>query len=1203
MYLTAVFARYSFVESGPGPKLFINDCARDSAEKQLSLKLWKAKKTLRIMKLTAIILLAACLQVSAKARSQQITLSQKNASLEKVFREIRKQTGFYFFYDLKELRDARPVSISVRNASLEETLMRCFQDQPFTFTIINKTVVIKPRVIQIPDAPESIDIPPPVEIKGKITNDKGEPLSGATIQIKNLNKSVTSNGDGFFSIEAPSGDVSLVISFVGYLDQTISVNNQSFINVSMSINPNQLSGVEVVVTALGRTREKRALGYSVQQIGGDDLTLSKSVDPSASLAGKIAGIQVTGAPSSTFDRATIIIRGVGSLAPGNPLYVLDGTPTDQSNVIMDNVESISVLKGAAATALYGNRATNGVILITSKKGSRKAEPVVELNLGTSIENVYLLPPYQNEYAAGNRSLVSEPGSTYDAEGFEHFSYKPGIHPASWAPFDGQRLIEYSAGNGWGPKINGQEYRPYYSWYPGEEFGKVENLTAYKNNPRDFFETGRNLNNSISISGGGDKFVYRVTYANQNRTLTMPGSNRNQNQIGINTSYDVSKKLTIMTDIAYTANKTKGDPYRRGSLNVTHQLNNYFQRQLDVSKLKNYRNADGSLNTWNIGNPNVSGNPDIYLATQDWENPYFIVNEDYNTEKTNRLIGNLGFNYKFNDIFSITSYARLDQKQGTWDNRTAAGGLDLNAYELSQYIATEANYEINLNFKKKFSDFSLEGLLGGNVRTNRSDMMSYATEGGLTFPNYFDISASVSRPSTSRILDAKKVRSVYGKASVGYKNFLYLDATLRNDWSSALPQKNNSYLYPSLSSSFVFTELMGKSKTLTFGKLRASYAQVGSDLGFNQVNIDMITRNNYINAPSAEIGDQYRSGNILPTLTRSWEIGTELRFFNRIGLDIAYYHDDNINQIIGVPVAPASGYLTAQINAGNIQRKGIEISLSATPVRSKDFSWNTVVNFSRASSMVKALAPGIDQQVYYQPAPGIFILNRVGKKWGTMIGREFDKDAEGRYIFKNLLGERARSENHEMGSVLPDFTGGWFNSLTYKNFDLSFSLDFQIGGLIQSQTMAQFYRNGEAAGTTGVNDKGIDIREFPSAGGGIRIDGAYNGEAMTIYVPAQRYFNDKIQDSRFLILDATYVKLREVRFGYTIPSGLLSRVHVKNANIGLMVNNAWLIYSPMKDVIGLDPSESGQGQGNGIIGYQGGQLSSSRSIGVNLKVTF
>ncbi|MBL7735512.1 MAG: carboxypeptidase-like regulatory domain-containing protein, partial [Chitinophagaceae bacterium] len=665
-----------------------------------------ARQALLVMKLTIILLTVTMLEAGATGFSQSVSISERNARLESVFKKIEKQTGYYFWYENKTIRDAKKISVELRNASLQEALNKCLANLPLDYLIVEKTIVIKAKGFSSTETSEKLQVGELqlFEIRGRVTNEKGEPMAGATVHIASLNRSVATDANGYFTIEAPNGEVALTISYIGYTSQSIAVGNRSYIDVRMALDESA-TAEEVVVTALGRTREKRALGYAVQQVNSDQLVISKSVDPSGSLVGKIAGLQVTGAPSSTFDNNTVIIRGINGLAPGNPLYVLDGTPTDQANIIMDNIESISVLKGAAATALYGNRASNGVILVTSKKGARNAAPVVELNLGTAIENVYLLPPFQNEYAGGNKSSVSEPGTAYDDEGFVRFTYKPGVHPESWAQFDGQRLIEYGTGNAWGPKINGQDYRPYYSWYPGDDFGKLGKLTAYPNNARDFFRTGRNLNNSISISGGGDQFRYRITYANQNRTLTLPGSDRNQNQVGINASYDVSKKLTITTDLAYTGNKTVGNPYRAGNLNITHQLVNYFQRQVDMSRLENYRNPDGTINTWNIGDPNASGNPAIYLAPQTWVNPYFIARENYSTEKTNRLIGNLGFDYKFNDVFNLTSYVRLDQKQGVLDNRTATGGLMVPGYELRQYIIQEVNYEVNLNFRKKINDFS------------------------------------------------------------------------------------------------------------------------------------------------------------------------------------------------------------------------------------------------------------------------------------------------------------------------------------------------------------------------------------------------------------------------------------------------------------------------------------------------------------------
>jgi TonB-linked SusC/RagA family outer membrane protein len=1040
-------------------------------------------------------------------------------------------------------------------------------------------------------------------VTGTITaKEDGLPLPGVSVKVKGTAMGTSTDASGKFALQVPASQNTLVFTFIGYKALEMAIPSSNSITASLEADATALS--EVVVTALGESREKKSLGYAIQEVKGESLTVAKSTDVSSSLAGKIAGVQLQGSPSSTFDNANIVIRGINGLNIGNPLYVVDGTPTLQENVIMDNVESISVLKGPAATALYGNRAANGVIVITSKKGARNGNPKVDLNLSSSFEDLYILPPYQNSYAGGYSSNSAAPGSSLDAEGFYIFRFKPTTHPAEWAAFDGQRIIDYGADESWGPKMSGQMYRPYYSWYPGSDFGKLEPLTAQPDNVTDFFDTGRFLNNSIAFSGGTSDLTYRVTYANQNRTLVQPGAKRDQHQFGINGSYNINKNFTVITDLAFTTNNTIGQPqegYRLDGLNVGMNFNQWYQRQLDINKLKDYRNPDGSLRSWNIGDPNSTGNPDLYLQPQYWDSPWFVVNENYGTAKRNRIVGNLGLTYRLNDVFSISTFARANLNNGKGDFRIASGGLQQDQYNTNQLANSEMNYEASLNFKKTFGDISLDGFVGGNVRNNKNDFLNSETRGGLAFPNYFDIAASVARPFTERQYAEKEVRSVYGKASFGYKNFFYLDGTLRNDWSSALPEDNNSYLYPSVSTSFVFSELLANSSIsnfLSFGKIRAAFAQVGSDLDPYQVNIAINNGSIFDGNPSAEIGNQYRTGNILPALTKSYEVGAEFRFFNRIGLDMAYYVDNNTNQILGLDVASASGFTTAQINAGNIQRKGLEVSLTGSPVKGKNFNWDMTVNFAKATSIVKELAPGINNYIYNTQRNDFRIENQVGEPWGMMVGRMWKTDDQGRNVYTGTTGINDYTTNNNLGSIIPDFTGGIFNSLSYKGLDLAFSIDFQEGGQFYSLTKMYTEGSGLSEFTTGVNDKGIDIREFPSAGGGVHVTGVtVAGAPLDTYIPARRQFYTNYQrDTRNVILSSSYVKLREVRLGYRFPTKWLGSSPVKNVNLGAIVNNAWLISAPAKKY-GIDPSELE------LFGREGGQLSSTRQIGLNLRVGF
>ncbi|MCF8453517.1 MAG: TonB-dependent receptor, partial [Pedobacter sp.] len=771
-------------------------------------------------------------------------------------------------------------------------------------------------------------------------------------------------------------------------------------------------------------------------------------------------------------------------------------------------------------------------------------------------------------------------------------------------FQNQRIIDYGADESWGPIMNGQDYRPYYSWYPGADFGKLSPLNAQPNNIADFFNTGKTFNNSIAVSGGSEAMVYRLSYNNLNRSLTIPGALRDQHQLALNTSMNISKRLTVSTDINYTTRNTKGQPgegYALDGSNVTQNFNQWFQRQLDIKRLKNYRNADGSLSSWNIGDPNSTGDPSLYLQPQYWDSPYFITNENFSTDIRNRIVSNLGFKYRINDIFNFSSYVRMDFNNGNGNARVANGGLQQPGYSTYQLLNNEMNYEANLNFKKGFGNITIDGFVGGNIRTNKNNTLNNSTTGGLTFPNYFDIAASVTRPNTTTTYSAREVRSIYGKASFGYKSFLYLDATLRNDWSSALPTANNSYLYPSVSTSIVFSELLkgGISNVLSFGKIRGGFAQVGSDLNPYQVDIAINNGSIYGSNPSASIGDQFRTGQVLPSLTKSYEIGTEMRFFkDRVGFDLAYYVDNNTNQILGLNVAPASGFTTAQINAGNIQRKGWELTINGTPIRKNNFTWTASVNFSKSESIVKELAEGLNTYLYSTQRNNFRIENQVGQPWGQMVGRMVKLDAQGKTVYTSSAGTVDYTINNQLGSMLPDFIGGFYNSLNYKGIDLSFSLDFQKGGQFYSLTKMYGDGTGLTAATVALNDKGNPERSFPSLGGGVHIIGVTpTGAPVDTYIAARRhYYTNGQRDTRNYLLSASYLKLREVRLGYSVPKKFLGNMPISNVNIGAIVNNAWLISAPAKK-FGMDPSEL-EGFGN-----EGGQLSSTRSIGLNLRVGF
>ena len=706
----------------------------------------------------------------------------------------------------------------------------------------------------------------------------------------------------------------------------------------------------------------------------------------------------------------------------------------------------------------------------------------------------------------------------------------------------------------------------------------------------------------------------MTYANQNRSLMIPNANRDQHQLALNGSFDIGKYITISTDLTYTTNSTKGKPaegYRLDGLNITQNFNQWFQRQIDMKRMVNYREPDGSLNSWNIGDPNASADIKVYGRPQYWDNPYFMANEAFSTQAQNRLIGNVGMNIKINKHLNIMSYVRANTYNNENTGRMPTGALTLDYFDISQDRYSEMNYETNIMYKNKFGDFSVDAMVGGNVRKNSYSALSMGTQGGLSSPNYFDIAASISRPSVSRSYEKKTVNSVLGKASVGWRDMLFVEGTLRNDWSSALPSQSNSYLYPSLSTSFIFTELL-KSSWLTYGKLRASYASVGSDLGAHALNLAIGNGSFYGTNPSATIGNQFKGGGIRPALTKAYEFGVELRLFKKIGLDVTYYQNNNTDQILGIDVTPASGFSTAQINAGNIQSKGIEITLSGKPIETRNFSWDVTLNWAKNQNSIKELAPGINTYLYATNRYDTRLEHRVGGEWGMYYGRKWRTDPTTGQTLIDATGQPLYDINVPIGNVLPKFTGGMFNSLKYKSFDLTFGIDFQSGGLFYSETRNFNTGAGLSQETVGKNDKGNDWRDYPGAyttaggntgAGGIRIpgifaNGALAGKENNRYISARAYwYTARQRDASNVLLDASYIKLREIRFGYTLPASLLKAVpFVKSANIGFMVQNAWLIWATTKKW-GVDPSELES------FYREGGQLSSTRQFGFNLRASF
>lgn len=1046
-----------------------------------------------------------------------------------------------------------------------------------------------------------------VTVSGIIKDAENAPLPGANIVVKGTTNGTVSDNNGKYTISAPKG-ATLVVSFVGFTNQEIVIGNQTQIDVTLS--DDVLAAV--VVTALGVSRKERSLGYAVQQVTGEKLSVVNESNVVSSLSGKVAGVQVIGSSGAAIGGSQKIrLRGVGSLGSNDaPLIVVDGTPISNSTTAPDerewrggrdygnlagdinynDIASVSVLKGPSAAALYGQRGANGAIIITTKTGKSRKGIGVDVNHSTTFDRVYILPEYQNEYAGGYSQTLPT------------FKYIAGTHPTSWASFDGQNILNYGADESWGPKMDGTPVRHWYSWHPGNEFGKLAPLTANPNNVRNFFRTGTTISNNVSLSGGDAKSTFRLSLGNTSTKGVMPNSKLSRSNVGINASTKLTSKLKASVGVNYSLTSATGRPASGYSgRNPVTSFNQWFQRQIDIDRLRDYRNADGTMRSWNIVGPNDydPSSPGSFLVGRYWNSPFFESMENAPVDSRNRVFGNFNLTYEVIPGLTVSAIARTDAYSQSIEEKIASGGLDQDEYYIALTRAREDNFEFLSQYNKRFGELSINANLGANIRRNVYARVTEKTSGGLSLPGLYNIAASVARPTVTNYRSEKEVRSIYMSTSLGYKDMLYLDLTARNDWSSSLPESNNSYFYPSVSASFVFSELVSI-PWFSFGKIRASWAQVGSDVDPYNINQTYKLGNVHGSSPSLSNSDILRNPNLKPQTSANYEFGLEAKFLKgRIGFDVTYYNNPIRNQILFLKVPEASGYKERVTNAGQITRQGIEAALSGTPVATNSFSWDINFNIARNITKIDELSEGVDNLILEQTLTngwgGTSLHARVGEEWGQVVGKRIRR-INGQPVLTSS-GLYVTDDNEALGSVLPDFTGGIMNTFRYKNWELSAFIDFQVGGQFFSVTKMFNAYSGLSAETVGTNDKGNPVRDAVANGGGVHVVGVgEDGEPLDMYVDAQDYYTGMFGLTERWLYDATFVKLREVRLGYRLPKSLVAKTPFNNISVSVIAKNLWLIHA---NVDGLDPSEISGGAG-GYNLAEGGQLPGVRSIGFNLK---
>ncbi len=1062
--------------------------------------------------------------------------------------------------------------------------------------------------------------------------DTDEPLIGASISVKNAGRGTVSDATGSFKLDAKAGE-QLVISYVGYEPQEIALGEGLTLTIKLAAQ-NQLN--EVVVTALGLSKAKKSLGYAVQEVSGASLDKARETNLVSALAGKVAGVTVVGNPSGIGSSARVTIRGERSLNlnRNQPLFVVDGVPisndfrgssgnnyqdVDYGNgagfVNPDDVETITVLKGASAAALYGSRANNGVILITTKSGKNTKGIGVSINSTVSFENVLRLPDYQNVYGQGLGGV---------------FEFKDGNGGGSADGVD----------ESWGPKMEGQLLNqfdsPTTNGFRGGDVGNLNNaigpvdlnaqlaargtinatpFSAQPDNIRDFFETGVTQTHNVALAGSNEKSDFRLSYTWLDQTGTVPNTDLKRNTIAFAGGYNLSPKLKVRTAINYLNSDSDNRPnLSYGTENIMYLFNCWLGRQVNTASMRDYWMAGREdLNQFNF-NYNYH------------DNPYFGLYENTNSQNIDRIFGNVALTYDFTTDLSLMVRSGTDVSNEFRTRRRAYSTqrFQRGSYREERVGFTEINTDFLLNYRKNLTEkLDLNVGVGGNAM-RQTGKFSDVIAPELAVPGIYTLGNSrvalqnlTSVPSTQ-----KRINSLYATAQFGFDNYLYLDLSARNDWSSTLPSDSRSYLYYAANVSAVLTDAFKiKSNVLSFAKVRFGVAQVGNDTDPYQLVAVYNAQTAVQGQPSYSESSTLVNPALKPEISTSIETGVDVRFFNnRIGLDLTYYNTESRNQLLPLALSNTTGYASRFINAGLINNQGVEATLNITPVKTRSFTWDVAFNFSANRSKVKELYtdPISGQEVtnYVMASRYVNVEARVGEQMGDMYGIGYQRvsadknspyyDPTGQFVGQIVYnqGKPVATPNLiKLGNYNPDWLGGIYNTFTFKGVSLGVLFDIRSGGEVYSHTQVVGREGGQIVETLEGRADGYDLNV---EGNGVIGDGvvqtADGFTPNTVKLSAREWHTSYTLGRRLIegaIYDASFVKLRETRIGYTFPNRIWGKTNLRDLSVNIVGRNLAL----WTKVPHIDPETSSTAGGTVIPGVESVALPSTRSWGINLNCRF
>lgn len=1134
-------------------------------------------KTWMIMKLTIALLLFFTFQVNAKSDAQRITIIKNNVHLSEVFKEIEHQTGFLFFYDKALIRNTDPIDISVTDATLSQALSACLKDQRLTYSIVRNTIVIQPlKAANKYEVSQIANLPPPVQIHGRVRDENGNPLSSASITVKGTLKGVSTDANGNFAIEVPDASAVLVVSFTGYVSQEIPVGNRSRIDVNLARIDNSLN--EVVVTALGVKKLKRGLVYAASEVKGSEFTEARENNVASALTGKIAGVDATQIASGPGGSSRVIIRGVGAINPNannQPLYVVNGSPIYNGNggasasstgfnydvgdgissLNPDDIESITVLKSGAAAALYGSQAANGVILITTKSGKSQKGIGVDYNSNLTYGTPATFPNYQYEYGSGNDGV--KPATQAAALSAGRLSYGAKIDGSSVIQFDGVS-------------------RPY-------------SAVHVKNNIKNFYRPSSDFTNTIAFYGGSKALNFRLSMSDLNSKAQTPNStfDRKTSNLSVLSKLGKNDFITIEGNAQYNYEKGHNRPnVGYAELNpswATYLIGN----TVDIRSLAPGYNEAGKEIEWNP----VPAAP----------NPWFVVNKTGNDDTRNRFIGSGSVQMNLLKNLFLKGVVGKDFIFLNRSNYVPIGSAFTpkgyyNSYQSQNDVTT---LRATLNYNTEFlKDFDLSAFVGANRERNNA-LLGQITGREFILPGFISYTNLSTLDPSNQTETHFGTNSVFGSADIDYKKIFYLSVTGRKDWFSTLNPGTNGIFYPSIGGSVILSDALKLPKTISFLKIRGSWAQVGAatvdPYVINQTY--SLTTGGFNGVPVLNAPNRLPNPTLRPLTVTTSEGGFELQLFhNRLGIDATYYNRLTTNNILRPDISNASGYLAGDQNVGTLRNHGIELLLTGTPIANPDFRWNVSYNMAWNRNDIVSLAPGLTTLTIGSGiSGGVNIISQVGLPYGTVQGLVFLKDAKGTQVYNKTSGYEA-SVMANLGVANPPYLMGLTNDFHYKKFSLNVLLDAKFGAVGYSNLWQYASRFGLTKETLPGRESGLQLTGVDQGGNPF--------SKLWPVTQLDTYYNNRGNNysGSVNVFKTDFVKLRSLILSYDLPVNKLKFVSIQSASISIVARNLAILYRDKRvKEAGLDP-EFEQTVSN-TTGTAGTGEPRTRNIGLNLNIKF